>query len=70
MGSVKRPVMPVEEIVRLYVDGGESAGMVSLRARIPTYRVREILQANGVHVRGPGEAVRLALSQRRQRELA
>lgn len=62
--------MSIDEICRLYVEKGESAGMVSLRAKIPLHRVREILASRGIHVRGPGEAVRLALSQRRARELA
>lgn len=66
MGSYKRPRIPVAEIVERYL-AGESAGMLSLRARVPHYRIPEILREAGVRVRGPNEALRVALDQRRLR---
>jgi hypothetical protein len=64
MGTVKRPIIPLAEIVARYRDLGEGVGMLSLRAKVPTYRIQEILRDAGVRLRGPNEALRLALDQR------
>lgn len=69
MGTVKRPIIPLAEIVARYRDG-EGAGMLSLRAKVPLYRIQEILRDAGVRLRGPNEALRLALDQRAARARA
>lgn len=69
MGSVKVSRLSDAEICARYRDG-ECRTMLALRARVPDYRITEILQASGVRIRGPNEALRLALSQRRARVLA
>lgn len=63
MGSIKRLHITPGEICRRYV-AGESAGFLSLRARVPVYRITEILIDAGVRIRGPHEALRLALPAR------
>ena len=69
MGSFKRLRISPAEIVALYL-GGESAGLVCLRAGVPVYRINEILEAAGVRLRGPHEAARLAHAQRRAKSAA
>lgn len=63
MGSFKVSRLSDAEIIARYRDAGESAGMLALRAKIPLYRVQEILTAAGIRLRGPSEALRLALDQ-------
>lgn len=70
MGSIKRAVLSDAEIVRLYRDVGECVGMVALRARVPVYRINDVLTAAGVRLRGPSERLRLAAAQRKAREAA
>jgi hypothetical protein len=67
VGTVKRPIIGIAEIVSRYREGGEGVGMLSLRAKVPTYRIQEILRDAGVRLRGPNEALRLALDQRAAR---
>lgn len=55
MGSIKVQVLPDEEIVSRYL-AGEARGMIGLRAKIPDYRVIEILTGNGITLRSPAEA--------------
>lgn len=62
VGSIKRSALSTSDLVSRYV-AGESAGMLALRAKIPLYRVQEILTAAGIRLRGPSEALRLALDQ-------
>lgn len=70
MGSIKRPVIAPAEIVSRYRDAGESAGMLSLRAKVPLYRIHEILRDAGVRLRGTTEALRLAIDKRAARARA
>ena len=69
MGTVKRLQLSPAEIVARYLEG-ESAGMLSLRARVPVYRITEILTAAGIRIRGTGEANRIANARRREMEAA
>lgn len=69
MGSIKRLRISPAEVVALYL-GGESAGMVSLRAKVPVSRITEILTNAGVRIRGKQEAVRLAQAQRKAKQAA
>lgn len=55
------------EIVRRYRDEGESRGMIGLRARLPDTQIVTILTRHGVRLRGPGEALRLVLAQKKAR---
>ena len=48
------------EIIERYA-AGESTGMLSLRARVPDYHIAAVLSAAGVRLRGPSEAIRLAM---------
>jgi hypothetical protein len=64
MGSVKISRLSDAEICERYRDG-ECRTMLALRAKVPDYRITEILTAHGVRLRGPNEALRLALKQRR-----
>lgn len=69
MGTFKRLHLSPAEIVAQYLDG-ESAGMLSLRARVPVYRITEILTAAGVRIRGQNEAFRVALARRKAMQAA
>lgn len=66
MGSLPRPKLSPEQIVAHYL-AGESLGLLSLKARLPTSRVREILVGNGVRIRQAPEAIRLELRLRPRR---
>jgi hypothetical protein len=48
------------EIIDRYA-AGESVGMICLRAKVPDYHITAILTASGVRLRGPAEALRLAM---------
>lgn len=64
MGSLPRtPKLSDAEIIERY-QAGESVGMLSLRCKTPDYHITAILTANHVRIRGVGEALRLARSQR------
>lgn len=69
MGTLKRLQLSPAEIVARYLEG-EPAGMLSLRARVPVYRIVDILTAAGCRIRGTGEANRIAGARRRAMEAA
>lgn len=60
MGSLRYQKISDAEIVRCYAEGN-SQGLISLKARISTAQVRDILVANHVRLRGQQESLRLAL---------
>lgn len=66
VGSIKRLQLSPAEIVARYL-AGEGAGFLGLRAKVPAYRITEILLAAGVRIRGPHEALRLAMPERSER---
>lgn len=68
MGSLYhlRQRLSEAEIVQRYRDG-ESRGMIGLRARLPDTQIVTILTRHGVRLRGPSEALRLAMAQRKAR---
>jgi hypothetical protein len=74
MGSIKTPRLSDAEIVARY-KAGEGQGMLSLRARVPVYRVAEILKNAGClrtpsqvrDLAGINQAATCALNQRRRR---
>lgn len=55
MGSIKVQTLSNDEIVARYL-AGEARGLIGLRAKIPDYRVVEILMSNGITLRSPAEA--------------
>ena len=63
MGSLpKKSKLSDAEIIQRYTDGGESAGLIALRCRVPTYHVMAVLaSAPGVRLRGAAEGIRLAM---------
>lgn len=65
MGSLRPKVslLSDSEIIERY-RAGESAGILSLRCRVPDYHVTAVLAAAGIRIRGPAEALRLARQQR------
>jgi hypothetical protein len=67
VGSFKPLRLSTDDIVRRYRDDGECVGMLALRARVPVYRINEVLTAAGIRLRGPSERLRLAAAQRRAR---
>jgi hypothetical protein len=67
MGTLHRQRLSDAEIVRRYRDDGESRGMIGLRAKISDAQVTTILIRAGVRIRGPNEALRLAITQRKAR---
>lgn len=56
----RKPRLSDAEIVARF-QAGESAGLLSLRAKVPTCRITAILTDAGVRLRGPSEAIRLAM---------
>lgn len=66
MGTFKVQRLTDAEIVARYV-AGEGRGILGLRAKLPDYRVTEILTAAGVRLRGTNEAIRLSHNQRKSR---
>lgn len=57
----RKPRLTESEIISRY-EAGESTGMLSLRAKVPDYHIVAILSAApGVRLRGPSEAIRLAM---------
>jgi hypothetical protein len=64
MGTIKVQALPDKEIVARYL-AGEARGLLGLRAKIPDYRVVEILTGNGITLRSPAEA-RVITSKLRQ----
>jgi hypothetical protein len=75
MGSLHLPRLTVPDLVRLYVEGGQSLFVIGLRAGMPVYRVRSILVEAGVQLRSQVEVIRLSnlakadTHQRRKRRL-
>lgn len=63
----RRPRLSEDEMVERYVKRGESRTLIALRAKVPDYHVEAVLVARGVRMRGPAEAVRLAMRQRAER---
>ena len=64
---VKVPRLPDSEIVRLYTEAGESAGLIGLRAKVSHAHIMSILRACGVPIRTQSEAIGLGNVQRRAR---
>lgn len=60
MGSFKRPLLSTDQIIARYRDG-ESAGLIALRCRVPSYYITAVLTEAGIRLRGPAEALRVAL---------
>jgi hypothetical protein len=72
MGTVKTQVIPSAEIISRYL-AGEGRGLLGLRAKLPDSRIKEILTAAGISLRGRAEArvlfaPRASAQQRRQRQ--
>lgn len=65
MGSLrpKASLLSDAAIVSRY-QAGESVGLLSLRCRVPDYHVVSVLAASGTRIRGPAEALRLAMKSR------
>jgi hypothetical protein len=64
VGSFPRQRLSDEEICQRYRDGGESQGMIGLRARLSCAQVRAVLEANNIRIRQSAEALRLSLRTR------
>lgn len=56
----RKPKLSAAEIISRY-EAGESTGLLCLRAKVPDYHITAILSAAGVRLRGPSEAIRLAM---------
>lgn len=56
----RKPRLSPAEIIARY-EAGESTGLLSLRARVPDYHITAVLVSAGVRLRGPSEAIRLAM---------
>lgn len=63
MGSLRIQRLTDAEILARY-RAGESQGLIGLRARLSSARVRDILVHHGVRLRSSQEALRLALRTR------
>lgn len=67
MGSLRRtPRLSEAAIVERYI-GGDSVSLLALKCRVPDYYVTAILTAARVRIRGPAEALRLALKNKKAR---
>lgn len=65
MGSIKVQALPDEEIVARYL-AGEARGLIGLRAKVPDYRVKEILSDNGITLRSPAEVTTIKVKLQRE----
>lgn len=64
---VKQPRLSDAEIIRLYTEVGEGAGLIGLRAKVSHGHIMAILKACGVPIRSQSEAINLGNIQRRAR---
>ena len=67
MGSLPRPRLTDDQIIRLYRDEMKTQAWLGLKARMSCAQIREVLVRNGVRIRGQQEALRLSIRARPRR---